>query len=114
MNFVPKDELIKMGHLHLKTDERMKELLELDCSRLEVTNLQGSVHLYFRYLTKIKSSRIPKEFATTKKTFCDAMKALHNDVFGKEVEETPESNTVEDRLTKIEEALTSLANKIKE
>ena len=114
MNVVPKEKLIEMGTLHLKTNERLERLSQLSASTITVSSggNDGYYLVNICYVYKVKSGRINEQKTAISSSFCGAIEDLYRQVFGEENKK--EDTSVDARLTRIEDALETLANKIKE
>ena len=117
MNVVPKEKLSEMGALHLKTNEYLDRLAKLDSALITTSGFQDDNY----YLVKISYNCTVKRHTERRyetgigASFCEAVKKLHDRVFEvKEEEPKQQDNSVDARLTRIEDALETLANKIKE
>lgn len=109
MDIIPREELIDYGRLHLKTNRYLEDLMNKNQAILKVIKNDAPQTITLHYSFVWSKCNRKESFTSTDYSFCEAVETLMD-----KVSPPSKDNGVEARLNRIEEALTSLANKIKE
>lgn len=108
MDVIPREELIDLGKLHLKTNQYLESLMCKNQALLRVTQNSTSKRVTLDYSFVWAKGNTKESHTVNEASFCEAVKALAD-----KVNPPTRDNGTEARLTRIEEALEALADKVK-